>query len=81
MTTPNPIPPQIENQCGVLFPNHGASPRDENGCRLPHGHDGMHEFVSVRGNVIQWETDMNCNCHCCQQDDSYDWCAIYKEVK
>ena len=68
------------NTCGVIFPrNHPCGPFDNDGCRLKHGHDGRHEFVDKNGKIIEWETDFECNCADCQNEDANFWCIVYQE--
>ena len=70
----------MENQCGTIAENHlmvGA--HDEQGCILPIGHAGPHEFVSEDGTHWQWETDMECGCEHCKRCDG-DYCISYWQV-
>lgn len=63
--------------CGVLFSNDlGGVPADDTGCRLQVGHDGPHEFIDASGKAWQWETDWECDCDHCREDDG-DYCTIY----
>jgi hypothetical protein len=64
--------------CGIIFPAFSPSdPKDDRGCCLDAGHSGPHKFKSMSGALVEWETDMECNCEMCQQDDSHDWCVTY----
>lgn len=48
--------------CGVLFPNRSPiEPTDFDGCILPAGHDGQHEFIGADLLLYGWETDMDCD--------------------
>lgn len=62
--------------CGILFENEGVGPKDEDGCRLPVGHETPHEFVSKSGAVYCWETDLECNCAHCRRNEG-DYCSTY----
>jgi hypothetical protein len=79
MTEPADTPKSYRpvRECGILFSNDlGGVPDDVTGCRLPHGHDGPHEFTDARGKVWQWETDWSCDCEHCLQCEG-DYCEIY----
>jgi len=64
--------------CSILFDAGygGASPSDCEGCRLPSGHDGPHEFVDTTGVAWQWETDWECDCETCREGEG-DYCSIF----
>lgn len=62
--------------CGLIFDNGISPPKDPDGCRLQDGHEGAHEFVETYGQVIQWETDFECDCEWCQSCQG-DYCMIY----
>jgi hypothetical protein len=66
--------------CGIQFSGWGLGPKDKDGCRLPDGHAGPHEFISVTGTVYRWETDWECNCEHCRTNDG-DYCSTYWEHK
>lgn len=70
----------MKGTCGVMF-NNNASVTDTNGCFLPHGHDGEHEFKCTSGRTFLWHTDMECDCDDCASEDANDWCSIYHEKK
>jgi hypothetical protein len=70
----------MSQECGVIFDNDGAPPRDTHGCRLSHGHKGPHEFVDTFGDATRWETDWECDCDWCQSCQG-DYCMIYWRVK
>lgn len=64
--------------CAILFPRRdGVSPEDCNGCVLPNGHHGPHEFVASNGIRYFWETDMDCDCEECLSDEPDNWCIVY----
>ena len=68
-----------ECPCAVLFPSYShGHPKDTEGCRLPIGHDGPHEFVSTSGRVFEWENDWSCDCDECSSEDG-DQCYVYWE--
>jgi len=50
---------------------------DDQGCVLPSGHAGPHEFAD-RSSGIRWlwETDAECDCSSCMQGDG-DYCILY----
>jgi hypothetical protein len=67
--------------CAVLFHvDFGYIPKDTQGCRLPDGHQGPHEFVDERGEVWQWETDWECDCDHCNQCEG-DYCMLYWSLR
>jgi hypothetical protein len=49
---------------------------DEQGCMLPAGHQGAHEFIDASGDPWCWETDLECDCERCAQMDG-DFCVTY----
>jgi len=68
-------------KCSTLFPSYSlADPSDAEGCRLPNGHAGPHEFVAGDGRVMQWETDWECTCESCMGPDP-DFCVTYWQKK
>jgi hypothetical protein len=70
-----------EHVCGVLFPRRDAvSPEDFDGCKLPNGHLGPHEFVASDLLRYRWETDLDCDCEECMADEVDDWCIVYWRV-
>jgi hypothetical protein len=64
--------------CAILHGEGMGSPHDEEGCRLPRGHEGPHEYVARDGTIYNWETDLDCACESCMADDP-DFCTIYWE--
>lgn len=66
--------------CGTLFSTEGGGPYDIDGCRLPDGHAGPHEFVTPTGVVYRWETDWDCTCEECMREDG-DYCSVYWQVE
>lgn len=71
----------MRHRCAVLFPSRDAvSPEDIDGCKLPNGHHGPHQFVASDSRVYQWETDMECDCEDCQSEEVDDWCIVYQRV-
>lgn len=66
--------------CHTLFSSEGCGPEDKTGCRLPAGHTEPHEFVDTKGLLYRWETDWECDCEHCRQNDG-DWCTIYWRVE
>jgi hypothetical protein len=63
--------------CGTILTNDsGVTPTDDNGCRLPSGHAGPHEFIAKDGLTYQWETDWECDCEHCRSGDG-DYCTVY----
>lgn len=68
--------------CGVLFPNHSpVEPTDFDGCILPSGHDGEHEFIGADLLLYGWETDMDCDCEHCRSDSVDQWCSVYRLIR
>ena len=67
--------------CGILHGEGIGAPEDRHGCILPVNHGGQpHEYVAPNGEVIQWETDLDCDCdHCMEAADNGDgdYCTIY----
>lgn len=63
------------NECSIIFSD-ATSPVDTEGCHLPQGHDGPHEFVAKDGVVWCWETDLSCNCEHCLECEG-DYCSVY----
>lgn len=62
--------------CSIL---HGeCGPTDKNGCILPEGHTGPHEFIDDKGVHWLWETDLECTCEHCM-DEGGDYCTEYWE--
>ena len=45
------------SKCDILFSDPPFGPTDSNGCYLPMGHAGPHEFKDSKGFVYQWEND------------------------
>jgi len=81
MTTENPTLKVVHRPCGILFSNDVyVVPDDPEGCLLPHGHEGPHEFRQANGKIWQWETDWSCNCEHCQEGEG-DYCTIYWQKK
>lgn len=67
----------MANQCRTMADNHllvGVC--DDDGCILPVGHTGPHEFVTQDGKHWHWETDMECGCEDCMHGDG-DYCITY----
>lgn len=63
--------------CGVLHGEGMVQAVDTEGCVLPDGHDGPHEFVDARnGARWQWETNWDCQCQHCLEADG-DFCTVY----
>lgn len=62
-------------KCGIL---HGSEnyPEDADGCILPEGHAGPHEFIDQNGAHWLWETDFQCMCEHCRRCEG-DYCTIY----
>jgi len=66
------------HRCAVLFPNRDAvSPTDFDGCVLPNGHLGPHQFQGSDLVMYAWETDMECRCEDCQSEEVDNWCIAY----
>lgn len=65
--------------CAIIYTD-AVGAKDPCGCRLPCGHPGPHEFVSVEGEVFQWETDWDCACEDCLSG-SGDFCTVYWRVE
>ena len=65
-------------QCGTLHGDYPGAPDDTDGCILPSGHIGPHEFVDADGQHWLWETDLECNCEHCMRCDG-DYCTLYWE--
>lgn len=65
--------------CGILHGSDVLGPQDPEGCVLPMGHEGPHEFVSTDGSRWQWETDWSCDCEHCMQCQG-DYCTVYWPV-
>lgn len=63
------------NTCGTMHQKE-VGVTDSCGCRLHCGHQGPHEFVSDEGQVIQWETDWDCDCDHCMSGEG-DFCTVY----
>ncbi len=61
--------------CAVI---HTDGPSDPNGCVLPVGHPGPHEFIAGDGQRFQWETDLTCGCSHCKAEG--DFCTEYWPV-
>lgn len=69
--------PTHVQQCAILFTrNSSLEPLDESGCMFPVGHQGPHQFRDPDGTLWQWETDWECDCDNCRQNDG-DFCAVY----
>lgn len=70
-------------QCGIFFPKrYGVVVKDTNGCHLPEGHrSDEHEFISTCEKRVQWYMDFECDCECCQSEDSDDWCIGYRIIE
>ena len=51
-------------QCGLIHPPEFSNIRDPNGCLLPIGHPGPHEFVSKGGVSYLWEESPCADCDC-----------------
>ena len=65
-------------ECGILC--RGAlGHEDEDGCRRPKGHAEPHEFVDQYGAIVQWETDLECDCDHCMKAEG-DYCFTYWTV-
>lgn len=62
--------------CGTLHHKGEMLPVDEEGCILPAGHDGPHEFVDSSGQHWLWETDFDCDCEHCMSCEG-DYCTTY----
>lgn len=69
----------ITDTCGTMHQKE-MGVTDSCGCQLPQGHLGPHEFVSDEGEVIQWETDWDCDCEHCMSAQG-DYCTIYWRVE
>lgn len=67
-----------QQTCGIAFGRREID--DQDGCINPEGHDGPHRCIDTNGTVYEWETDLECNCECCQSDDWSDYCILYWEV-
>lgn len=63
-------------RCFVMAGDYLTGPVDRDGCLLPEGHDGPHEFADQHGHRWLWETDLECNCEHCRTCEG-DWCVIY----
>ena len=49
----------IVPRCGYICSLYGVLVLDTDGCLLPHGHDGPHEFRNSRDGIrYQWEYDL-----------------------
>lgn len=69
-------------QCGVLFPSRSpVEPTDFDGCVLPTGHVGEHEFIGADLLRYGWETDMECECEECRSDNVDEWCNVYRLIR
>ena len=68
--------PERVRVCGILHGEDTLGPADPDGCVLPDGHDGPHEFVAPDGQWWQWETDMACTCWHCMRCEG-DYCTVY----
>lgn len=62
--------------CGTLHHNAAIGPFDSDGCILPEGHVGPHEFVDEAGRHWLWETDFSCECEHCMRCEG-DYCTTY----
>jgi hypothetical protein len=63
--------------CGICCPSRIDIPHDIDGCLLPDGHDGRHQFSCEVG-LVSWETDYGCDCPDCVTGDSFsDNCILY----
>jgi hypothetical protein len=69
-------------RCAVIFPRRDAvSPTDFDGCVLPNGHLGPHQFLASDLLMYEWETDTDCDCEDCQSDEVDDWCIVYQSIR
>lgn len=50
--------PSTETQCGSCFNSWLGAPKDTEGCLLPIGHEGPHEFKDEYGRLYQWQYDV-----------------------
>ncbi len=64
----------MSHQCGMCLTD--AMVVDLNGCELPDGHPGPHEFKDSKGKVWCWITDLECTCEHCMQCEG-DYCTEY----
>ena len=55
--------------CAILHGDGFGAPEDRDGCRLPDGHKGPHEFKAADGVIYEWETDLECDCEHCMSAD------------
>lgn len=63
--------------CGTMHGEGGpVGHPDHNGCILPDGHPGPHEFVSCTGVHWLWTCDLSCTCEQCLEDDEH-YCTTY----
>lgn len=70
-----------DKRCAILFPrDRGHAPEDTDGCLLPNGHHGRHEFVAENGKRYSWEIDMTCDCEDCLSDEPDNWCIVYTTI-
>lgn len=60
--------------CDILLSEVSFS--DKTGCVLPDGHEGPHECRDEHGRSWNWETDLECGCEHCSQDEG-DYCTTY----
>ena len=70
-------------RCAVLFPGRdrdAISPTDFDGCVLPNGHFGPHEFVGSDLHRYTWATDLECKCEDCQSDEVDNWCIVWSSL-
>lgn len=68
--------------CGIIFHSHSpVEPSDAEGCILPEGHQGEHQFKSERGRLIAWQYDWECGCDNCCTNDMKDMCILYREIR
>ena len=65
-------------RCDIMAPAR-MEPIDQ-GCPLPHAHSGPHQATLKFYGPVEWETDLECDCSCCQSDDAADWCVVWREV-
>lgn len=67
---------RLDCLCSIIHTNYGVQPHDADGCLLPMGHDGPHEFADPSGQHWLWETDLECDCEWCMSLEG-DYCTIY----
>lgn len=64
------------DRCATLHGDGLVGVEDHDGCILPEGHDGPHEFIARDGSHWLWETDLECECEHCMRCEG-DYCTIY----